>query len=141
MSAPVSTFSFPTTTLFGAGTLAELPARLSAAGLRRPLVVTDAGLLPTRAFAALQSALGQGVTVFSGVHPNPVEADVSAAARAFREQGCDVVVAFGGGSALDAGKACRLFLKRPDLQLAKYNYSDDWSGLAPCICIPTTAVP
>ena len=139
MSAPVSTFNFPTTTLFGAGTLAELPARLSAAGLRRPLVVTDAGLLPTRAFAALQSAVGQGVAVFSGVHPNPVEADVSAAATAFREHGCDVVIAFGGGSALDAGKACRLFLKRPDLQLAKYNYSDDWSGLAPCICIPTTA--
>ena len=139
MSAPVSTFNFPTTTLFGAGTLAELPARLSAAGLRRPLVVTDAGLLPTRAFAALQSAVGQGVAVFSGVHPNPVEADVSAAATAFREHGCDVVIAFGGGSALDAGTACRLFLKRPDLQLAKYNYSDDWSGLAPCICIPTTA--
>ena len=139
MSAPVSTFNFPTTTLFGAGTLAELPARLSAAGLRRPLVVTDAGLLPTRAFAALQSAVGQGVAVFSGVHPNPVEADVSAAATAFREHGCDVVIAFGGGSALDAGKACRLFLKRPDLQLANYNYSDDWSGLAPCICIPTTA--
>ncbi len=139
MSTPVSAFSFPTTTLFGAGTLAELPARLSAAGLRSPLVVTDAGLLPTRAFAALQSALGQGVAVFSGVHPNPVEVDVSAAATAFREQGCDVVIAFGGGSALDAGKACRLFLKRPDLQLAKYNYSDDWSGLAPCICIPTTA--
>ena len=139
MSAPVSTFNFPTTTLFGAGTLAELPARMSAAGLRRPLVVTDAGLLPTRAFAALQSAVGQGVAVFSGVHPNPVEADVSAAATAFREHGCDVVIAFGGGSALDAGKACRLFLKRPDLQLANYNYSDDWSGLAPCICIPTTA--
>ena len=139
MSAPVSTFNFPTTTLFGAGTLAELPARMSAAGLRRPLVVTDAGLLPTRAFAALQSAVGQGVAVFSGVHPNPVEADVSAAATAFSEHGCDVVIAFGGGSALDAGKACRLFLKRPDLQLAKYNYSDDWSGLAPCICIPTTA--
>ena len=139
MSAPVSTFSFPTTTLFGPGTLAELPARLAQLGCHRPLVVTDAGLLPTRAFAALLAVLGKNVVVFSGVHPNPVEADVVAAAKTFREHDCDVVIAFGGGSALDAGKACRLFLKRPDLQLARYKYDDDWSGLVPCVCIPTTA--
>ena len=139
MSAPVSTFSFPTTTLFGPGTLAELPARLAQLGCHRPLVVTDAGLLPTRAFAALLAVLGKNVAVFSGENPNPVEADVVAAAKAFREHDCDAVIAFGGGSALDAGKACRLFLKRPDLQLARYKYGDDWSGLAPCVCIPTTA--
>jgi alcohol dehydrogenase class IV len=49
------------------------------------------------------------------------------------------VIAFGGGSALDVGKALRLLIKRPDLQLKGFDYRADWSGLAPCICIPTTA--
>ena len=47
MLTAVATFSFPTTTLFGPGTIAELPARLGQMGAKRPLVVTDAGLLET----------------------------------------------------------------------------------------------
>lgn len=144
MSSPLATFSFPTTTLFGPGTLAELPARLALMGASRPLVVTDAGLLGTRAFQLLRTALGpvQGSPawgLFSAVQPNPVERDYVEAARMFRERGCDAVIAFGGGSALDVGKGCRLLVKRPELQLSQFNYADDWSGLAPCVCIPTTA--
>ena len=139
-----STFSFPTPTLFGAGSIAELPARLRSLGCQRPLVVTDPGLLPTNAFAALTHALGtelQGKAwaLFSGVHPNPVEQDVIDGAQAFRAAGCDSVIAFGGGSALDVGKAVRLLIKRPDLQLAKFDFNDDWRGLPPCVAIPTTA--
>jgi hypothetical protein len=48
-------------------------------------------------------------------------------------------MAFGGGSALDVGKAVRLLLKRPQLNLAEFKWDDDWSGLAPCACLPTTA--
>src|SRR5437762_216722 len=101
----LSTFSFPTTTLFGAGALAELPERCRQLGIRRPLVVTDAGLLNTEAFAALTATLNaskQGCEwfVYSGVHPNPIENDVREAAAAFSENGCDGVIAIGGGSAL-----------------------------------------
>src|SRR5258706_10037473 len=119
MSSPVSTFSFPTTTLFGPGTIGELPARLQHFGGRRPLVVTDSGMLETGAFAALQRALdgagGLRWEVFSGVHPNPIDQDVVLAAKAFAAHNSDGVIAFGGGSALDVGKACRLLIKRPDL--------------------------
>jgi alcohol dehydrogenase class IV len=144
MSAAVSTFSFPTATVFGAGTVAELPTRLKQMGRRRPLVVTDSGLVKTRAFELLthtldQKQLGKTWDLFHGVHSNPIEQDVADAAKAFREAGCDSVIAFGGGSAMDVGKACRLLVKRPDLKLAKFNFNDDWSGLARCICIPTTA--
>jgi 4-hydroxybutyrate dehydrogenase len=145
MSAPIATFSFPTPTIYGPGTLAELPKRLLQIGLSKPLVVTDPGLLPTESFNLLDKALaplgskGQGWALFSGVHPNPVEADVVEGARAFRENNCDGVIAFGGGSALDVGKAIRLLIKRPDLQLERFQYTDDWSGLAPCVCVPTTA--
>src|SRR5262245_55274251 len=144
MSSSVSTFSFPTAALFGPGTISELPTRLKQMGSKRPLVVTDPGLLQTNAFGILsrtldQKQLGKTWELFHGVHSNPIEQDVADAAKAFREAGCDSVIAFGGGSAMDVGKACRLLVKRPDLKLAKFNFNDDWSGLARCICIPTTA--
>ena len=144
MSNPLASFSFPTATLFGPGCLAELPARVRQMGSQRPLVVTDPGLLQTHAFQLLSNALGaaqlgQTWELFHGVHSNPIEQDVIDAAKAFREANCDSVIAFGGGSALDVGKACRLLVKRPDLRLSRFNFHDDWSGLARCVCIPTTA--
>lgn len=140
----LSTFSFPTTTIFGPGAINELPQRLKNLGLNRPLVVTDPGLLHTDAFATLEKTLGKDRRnrdwfIFSTVHPNPIEQDVINGAEAYRTAGCDSVIAFGGGSALDAGKAIRLLLKRPNFQLANFDWKDDWYGLAPCIAIPTTA--
>ncbi len=139
-----ATFSFPTNTLFGAGAIAELPARLTALQIRRPLVVTDPGLLATEAFALLQRALGpagqnENWFLYHGVHPNPIESDVLEAAAAYRAGKCDGVIAIGGGSALDAGKAARLLIKRPDLKLDSFNYNDDWTGLPPLVTLPTTA--
>src|SRR5882762_2145807 len=100
MSNLVSTFSFPTATLFGAGTVAELPARLKQMGCRCPLVVTDSGLVQTRAFEILSrtldnTQLGKTWELFHGVHTNPIEQDVVDAANAFRAGHCDSVVAFG----------------------------------------------
>ena len=144
MSPQIATFSFPTATLFGPGAISELRTRIRQMGGRRPLVVTDPGLLQTHAFQTLTHTLGskdlgQTWELFHGVHTNPTEQDVVDAAKAFREASCDSVIAFGGGSALDVGKACRLMVKRPDLKLSKFNFNDDWSGLARCVCIPTTA--
>jgi alcohol dehydrogenase class IV len=140
----LSTFSFPTTTIFGRGAISELPQRLRGLGVKRPLVVTDPGLVHTEAFTILQKALGAAQRdkewyIFSSVHPNPIEQDVVRGAEAYRDNKCDGVIAFGGGSALDAGKAVRLLIKQPNLNLAEFNWKDDWFGLAPCIAIPTTA--
>lgn len=140
----LTSFSFPTPTLFGAGALRELPARMAKLGIRRPLVVTDAGLAKTDAFAALAAVLGADNRdktwfAYTGVHPNPIEDDVREPAALFIRQGCDGVIAIGGGSPLDAGKAARLLVKRPGFDLARFYDESDWSGLAPCIAIPTTA--
>ena len=139
-----TSFSFPTPTLFGPGVLRELPSRLQRAGVQRPLVVTDPGLLKTGAFAALSQVLGasaQGKSwfLYSGVHPNPIESDVRESAAAYTQHGCDGVIAIGGGSPLDAGKAARLLVKRPGFDFARFYDEPDWSGLAPFIAIPTTA--
>src|SRR2546426_5424019 len=95
-----TTFSFPTITLFGPGVLAELPGRLAGLGIRRPLLVTDEGLIGTSAFRALAAVLGEverdhSWFVYSRVHSNPIEDDVREAAAMFRTHGCDGVIAIG----------------------------------------------
>lgn len=140
-----STFSFPTRTLFGAGSIAELPNQCRILGIRRPLVVTDGGLLKTDAFVSLAKTLGEAHSgkawfVYSGVHANPVEQDVHEAAAMCRDHSCDGVIAIGGGSPLDVGKAARLLVQNPAIDFAKfYDQPADWSGLLPFIAIPTTA--
>ena len=105
--------------------------------------MTDGSLVKTKAFDLLGSVLpnsgGKGWELFDDVHPNPGEQDVKDAAKKFDQAKCDSVIAFGGGSPLDVGKACRLLVKRPGLKLSRFNSDDDWSELKPCICIPTTA--
>jgi alcohol dehydrogenase class IV len=144
MGGQLASFSFPTAIVFGAGASTELPTRLKQMGGRRALVVTDKALAQTAAFELLANHLGRanlGKTweLFDGVHSNPLEQDVVEAAKTFRDTKCDTVVAFGGGSALDVGKALRLLVKRPALQLKDFKFNDDWNGLPRCIAIPTTA--
>ena len=96
MTASLASFSFPTATLFGPGAISELPARLLQMGSRKPLVVTDPGLLQTKSFQTLANTLGskqlgQNWELFHGVHTNPTEQDVVDAGKAFREAGCDLV--------------------------------------------------
>jgi len=139
-----ATFSFPTTTLFGAGALADLPKWLDGLGILRPLVVTDPGLLSTQAFQLLDHILGpkeQGRSwfLYFGVHANPIQQDVVDAAEAFRANDCDAVMALGGGSAMDVGKAARLLVRRPEFDLSNFYSESEWSGLAPFVAIPTTA--
>ncbi|HMJ88943.1 MAG TPA: iron-containing alcohol dehydrogenase [Candidatus Acidoferrum sp.] len=144
MGSHLASFSFPTAMLFGSGATAELPVRLKQMGGRRALVVTDKGMLETHAFEVLANHLGRANIgksweIFDGVHSNPAEQDVVNAAKMFREVNCDTVIAFGGGSSLDVGKAMRLLVKKPTLKLKDYNFNDDWSGLARCVAVPTTA--
>ncbi len=138
----VSTFSFPTTILFGPGAISRLPAELSARGMRRPLLVTDNGLRATKVFERV-SALMPGAPVFSAVDPNPTEKNVLEGAAFYAEQGCDGVVGLGGGSPIDAAKAIRLRATHP-LPLADYDdLVDGWkkitSALPPFIAVATTA--
>src|SRR5215475_1294174 len=140
----LTTFSFPTRTLVGSGALKELPANLAKLNMRRPLVVTDPGLVNTDAFRSVAVTLGtnaEGKTwfLYSGVHPNPVENDVRETAAAFQKNNCDGIIGLGGGSALDVAKAARLLVKRPNLDWTKFYDEPDWTGLAPFIAIPTTA--
>ncbi len=140
-------WNYPTSIRFGAGRIVELPEHCRALGMRRPLLVTDAGLanLPMIGHAVkLCRDAGLGCEVFSDVQANPVEANVVAGVTAFRRGGHDGVIAFGGGSALDTAKAIALMVgqTRP---IWDFEDREDWwtrvdvSGMAPVVAVPTTA--
>ncbi|SES79884.1 iron-containing alcohol dehydrogenase [Oceanicella actignis] len=143
----VANWSYPTAIRFGAGRIAELPEACAAAGMRRPLLVTDRGLAPlpivARALDALDAA-GLGRALFSQVDPNPNEGNLAAGVAAFREGGHDGVVAFGGGSALDLGKLIAFMAGQTRPVWDFEDIGDWWSradadAIAPIVAVPTTA--
>lgn len=112
-------------------------------GMKRPLVVTDRALVALPVFAEIARAMGADFPVFSGVDPNPTEQNVREGVAAYHAHSCDSVVAAGGGSALDAGKAIRLAAThtRP---LADYDDLKDGgalisSNVPPMLAVPTTS--
>ena len=138
----LSRFSFPTTILFGPGAIDRLPDELTARGMRRPLLVTDAGLVNTPVADRVRVLIPQA-PVFSAVDPNPTEKNVLEGVSFFKEHDCDSVIGLGGGSPIDAAKAIRLKVTHP-LDLAEYddNIGGDakvTANLPRYIAIPTTA--
>ena len=142
----VAELSWPTRVLLGAGVLQRLPDELARLGVRRPLVVTDGGVVK----AGLSSRISQVLraadlpcVLFEGVQPNPTEGDVEEALRTYRAEHCDGLIALGGGSPMDAAKLVQLTSVH-DGPLSRF---DDAAGgdrfitgpLPPLIAIPTTA--
>ncbi len=135
-----ATFAFPTTILFGPGSVGELRERLQTLGVRRPLIVTDRGLMATAAFAAAKRAIAEDCAVFPDTHSNPTEADVDGAVCGYREGACDGVIGLGGGSSIDVAKIIRLRNALPDWRLDQpLDGLARVPQLAPFIAIPTTA--
>ena len=140
-------WSFPTAIRFGAGRISELAEACRAAGMARPLLVTDPGLadmaMVTDAVAAC-NADGLDCAVFSAIKPNPTWPNVEDGIAALREDHHDGVIAFGGGSALDAGKAIAFMAgqTRPiwDFEdIGDYWTRADPDGILPIVAVPTTA--
>ena len=140
-------WSYPTKIWFGAGRIAELPAACRELGIGRPLLVTDAGLAKQPMItAALQCCRAAGLhcELYADVRGNPVEANVHGGVGAYQAGGHDGVIAFGGGSALDAAKAVALMVgqSRP---IWDFEDREDWwtradpDGIAPVVAVPTTA--
>jgi alcohol dehydrogenase class IV len=136
--------TYLTTIHFDHGALGLAAGECRRLGIARPLVVTDAGLAAGPLLDALHRALdGIATTVFAQTPSNPDEASALAALTRYRESRCDGVVAFGGGSSMDLGKAVALLATHP-LPLAQYALIE--GGLprigphvAPLVAIPTTA--
>lgn len=145
--ALVGNWNYPTTVKFGPGRIKELAAHAKASGITRPLFVTDpmlAGMDMTKAVVAALKSNGSGAAVFSDIKPNPVASNVEAGIKALRAGGHDGVIAFGGGSALDAGKVIA-FMAGQTRPMWDFEDIGDWwtradpKGIQPIVAVPTTA--
>ena len=144
---PNSKWNYPTSVRFGVGRIAELPAVCGEFGIERPLFVTDpqvAKLPATQECIRSLGAAGLACATHTDIQANPVEANVAGGVRVYRERGCDGVIAFGGGSALDVGKAVALMVGQTR-SLWDFEDREDWwtrvntAGMARVIAVPTTA--
>ncbi|MGB0506533.1 MAG: iron-containing alcohol dehydrogenase, partial [Pikeienuella sp.] len=140
-------WSYPTTIRFGAGRIAELAEACTAAGISKPLLITDKGLAnaPITAQALdVLTANGMGRALFADVDPNPHEGNLAGGIAAFKSGGHDGVVAFGGGSGLDLAKMVAFMA---DQTVSVWDLEDigDWWTRAdadaayPIVAVPTTA--
>jgi len=144
---PNMNWSYPTAVRFGVGRIKELADAVKAAGMSNPLLVTDPGLagLPMVAdvITDLKSA-GLKASVFSEVKPNPIDKNIEAGVAAYKAGGHDGVIAFGGGSGLDAGKLIA-FMSGQSRPIWDFEDIGDWwtradeNGIAPIVAVPTTA--
>lgn len=140
-------WNFPTSIRFGAGRISELADACKELSISNALLVTDptlAGLPVVREAADFIRSGSIGCAVFSDIQGNPVGKNIDDGVAALRAGNHDGVIAFGGGSALDAGKAIALMAgqSRP---LWDFEDREDWwsrvdvAGMRPVVAVPTTS--
>ncbi len=128
--------------VFGPGALALAGQYARNLGARRPLVVTDPGVRAAGwADQVLDSIRGHGLSaaVFDQVTPNPRDAEVMAGAQAYRAEGCDAIVAVGGGSPMDCAKGIGIVSSNDRHVLTFEGVDNVETPGPPLICVPTTA--
>ena len=126
------------------GAVRCLPEECQRIGMKKPLVVSDAGVRAAGVLDLALAALGAlPHAVFDGTPSNPTEAAVRAAVEVYRANGCDGLIAVGGGSSIDLAKGVAILATHPGV-LKTYATIEGGSGkiteaVAPLIAVPTTA--
>ena len=140
----MATLTYLTTTHFDFGSIQNLNTELGKAGITRVFIATDAGVRAAGLVDKVTDALEDDlpISIFDETPGNPTEAAVTKAFEQYTADGCDGVLAIGGGSAMDLGKAVAL-LAGSGGPLAQY---DPLAGggqlvkaVAPLLAVPTTA--
>jgi choline dehydrogenase len=135
----VRAVSVPTRLVHGPGAVANLADELAALRLSRPMLVTDPGVAAAGLVDKVLPRLN-GAVVFDEVRPNPDIELVDRAAGAYREGGCDGLVALGGGSSIDTAKSIGVVAAHGG-SIAQYEWGRDpiEQRIPPLVAIPTTA--
>ncbi|MDE0695300.1 MAG: iron-containing alcohol dehydrogenase [Boseongicola sp.] len=138
-------WTIPVPIAFGPGRLAEIGGRCHSIGIKSPLIVTDKGSHDLPFVGQLQAYLAQSGLrsgLFWDISPNPRDDEIGAGCAAFVAGGHDGIIAIGGGSAMDGGKAICLTVKS-GVDLWAFEYEEPVPDAAPefpaLITIPTTA--
>ena len=140
-------WNYPTTIWIGQDRIKDLSIACRNLNINKPLLVTDKGLASSDIIKNSLSNLKQDsfeVILYSNVVGNPTGTNVSEGVEIYRKNNCDGVIAFGGGSGLDVGKAVA-FMSGQDLPIWDFeDVGDNWikaksNSIAPIIAVPTTA--
>jgi len=102
----------------GPGSIKKLPALIKSKGFQKPLVVTDAVLMKLNLLKSLFAefdAIAMAYTVYDGVQPDPTIDNVEEAFAMYKMNGCDCIIGFGGGSAMDTAKSVAARVAKPNL--------------------------
>ena len=140
-------WNYPTAIRVGPDRLSEIGDCCLSLNLRNPLLITDPGIKDFPFInAAVDSCKASGLEcgMFSDVQPNPTGTNIEQGVTAFNSGDHDGVIAIGGGSALDAGKAIALMAKQGVSIWELEDVGDNWTkadsaGIAPIVAVPTTA--
>ena len=140
-------WTFPVPIVYGPGRLREIGEICRARSIKNPLIVTDRGSFALPFINDLIQYLGEAglsQSVFSEISPNPRDDEIGAGRAMYRKGKHDAVIAIGGGSGLDGGKAVCLTANN-DIGLWSFEFEQSppeipsGQGFPPLICIPTTA--
>ncbi len=137
-------WNYPTNVWFGVDRSKEIQKACNTLGIKKPLIVTDPGLLQTSIIDEINSSLSSNTQIYSDVQGNPTGSNVTNGVKVFLEGNHDGVIAIGGGSGMDAGKGIA-FLAHQSKPLWDFEDIGDWwtradsSVIKPIIAIPTTA--
>lgn len=140
-------WNYPTNVKVGAGRVAELAELCKMMGMKSPLLITDPGIAELPMLSGVMAALkeaGLTAAIFSAIKANPTGDNVEAGVDYYKLNNHDGVIAFGGGSAIDAAKAVALMVGQ-DLPIWDFeDVGDNWTRvkvdtMAPVVAVPTTA--
>jgi len=140
-------WNYPTTMWVGKNRITDLGNACKQLNIKSPLLVTDGGLAKTQMVLSILEKLkneGLKVSIFSNVVGNPNGTNVKEGVEIYNKENCDGVVAFGGGSGLDVGKAVA-FMSGQTLPIWNFeDVGDNWTKanhekISPIIAVPTTA--
>ena len=140
-------WNYPTTMWVGENRIKDLGSACKKLSINKPLLVTDNGLVKSKIIEDAVTLLKKenlAVEVFSNVVGNPTGSNVEEGVEVYKKNKCNGVIAFGGGSALDVGKAIA-FMSGQTLSIWEFeDIGDNWSNansdaIAPIIAVPTTA--
>ncbi|MBL4659158.1 MAG: iron-containing alcohol dehydrogenase [Alcanivoracaceae bacterium] len=140
-------WNYPTNVRQGLGKIANLPSYCSELGMRSPLIVTDPVLLELPMIRQAQRSCdeyGLNCGVFSAVNSNPTDKNVYEGVAVYKKNKHDGVIAFGGGSAIDAAKAIALMVGQSGNLWDYEDVASNWRDvsvdtMAPVIAVPTTS--
>ena len=140
-------WNYPTAIRIGAGRINELATACTEMGMKAPLLITDPGLAGLPMVSDIVDncrQAGLAIAVFSDIKPNPTGTNVENGIAAYRAGNHDGVIAFGGGSGLDAAKAVAVAANQTCSLWDLEDVGDNWLNadpdkIPPIIGVPTTS--